>query len=170
MLVAGLGGLIELALDLLTEAALGPFASIDDTSLRGRVSYSGALVGIGLVGWLIHWWLAERPVRRGDAVERRSGIRKLFLYLVLFVGGLMLLFDGRQLLADLLAAAFGQLRASQLVAGDVLQPLASLVVIGPFWAYYARIAARDRAILPEAGAGATLRRWCVYALAFVGLL
>ena len=170
MLVAGLDELVNLALDLVAEAAVGPFAGIDDDSARGRVSYAGALVGIGLVGWLIHWWLAERPVRRGDDLERRSGVRKLFLYLVLFVGGLMLTFNGRQLLADLLDAAFGQLRPSDLVGGDVIPPLAIMLAAGPFWVYYARVAARDRARVPEAGAGATLRRWCVYGLAFVGLL
>ena len=170
MLAAGLVELFELALEVVAEAALGPFASIDDTSPRGRVSYAGALVGIGLVGWLIHWWLAEKPVRRGDDVERRSGIRKLFLYLALFVGGLVLLFNARQLVAELLDAAFGQVRRSDLVSGEVVPPLAVLLAVGPFWAYYARIVARDRAVLPEAGAGATLRRWCVYGLSFIGLL
>ena len=170
MLVGGLDELLELALEIVAEAAVGPFASLDDTSLRGRVSYAGALIGIGLVGWLIHWWLAERPVRRGDDVERRSGIRKLFLYLALFVGGLVLVFSARQLIADLLDALFVQLRPSDLVGGDVVPPLAMLLAVGPFWAYYARVAARDRAIQPEAGAGATLRRWCVYGLSIVGLV
>ncbi|MDP8924959.1 MAG: DUF5671 domain-containing protein, partial [Chloroflexota bacterium] len=170
MLVAGLAGLVEIALEVVAETALGPFAGVDEDNLRGRVSYSGALVGIGLVAWLIHWWLAERPVRRGDDVERRSGVRKLFLYLVLFVGGLVLALSARQLIAELLEALFGQLRSSALVAGSVVPPLATLLAAGPFWAYYARVAARDRAHLPESGAGATLRRWCVYGLSFIGLL
>ena len=45
-----------------------------------------------------------------------------------------------------------------------------LVATGAFWAYHLRVVQRDRAIVPETGAAATIRRWCVYGLAFVGLM
>lgn len=169
MLVAGLASLAELLLELLAEATIAPVDSLGD-GLARRVSYAGALILIGLVAWLIHWQLAERPVRRGDGVERQSGIRKLYLYLALLIGGIMLAAIGRELLGDLLAALFGQVRWSDLLSGDVIPPLSGLLAVAPLWAYHLRIATRDRALLPEAGAGATLRRWCTYLLAFAGVL
>jgi hypothetical protein len=169
MLVGGLAALLELVLEALAERLAGPFASVGG-DLADRVSFAGALVGIGLVAWSLHWWLAERPVRRGEAAERRSAVRKLYLYLVLFVGGLVLTFAARDLLADLVEAAFGSFRATDTIGGRVVPPLATILAAAPFWAYHARVAARDRAAVPEAGAGATLRRWCAYGLAFVGLM
>jgi hypothetical protein len=71
---------------------------------------------------------------------------------------------------DLCLALFGRLTGSSVLAGAVVHPLAVVLVGGAFWAYYARVAAHDRRAQPEVGAGATLRRWCVYVLSFVGLL
>jgi hypothetical protein len=39
-----------------------------------------------------------------------------------------------------------------------------------FWAYHLRVTRRDRLVVPETGAGATIRRWCIYLLAFIGLM
>jgi hypothetical protein len=173
MLVAGLSGLLQVVLERLAAAVVGQPTTVGADLLRGRVSFAGALAAIGLLAWGIHWGLADRPPRRGGAegaVERRAAIRKLFLYLALFLGGLVLLLAGRALLTDLALALFGRLTASSVLAGAVVHPLAVVLVGGAFWAYYARVAAHDRRAAPEVGAGATLRRWCVYSLSFVGLL
>lgn len=141
--------------------------------MRGRVSFAGALSAIGLVAWLVHWTLANRPLRRGDAeaaVERRAAMRKLFLYVVLFVGGLLLTFAASDLVRDLLLALGGRLTRTDVLTGSITHPLARLAIVGVFWAYYARVARADRAATSESGAGATLRRWCVYVLSFVALL
>jgi len=169
MLVVGLAGLFEVSIEAIVEGAAGPLTTVGG-DLRNRVSYSGSLTVIGLVAWLIHWWLADFPVRRGSDVERRSAIRKLFLYGVLLVGGLALGLAGRELLVDLLELALGRVTRSNVVAGVVLQPLSVVVVVGGFWLYYTRVASLDRQALPEQGAGATLRRWYVYGLSFFGLL
>ena len=169
MLVTGLAGLLQVCLEAV--AAVGAAAvTVGADDLRGRVSFSGALAAVGVIAWAVHWGLAERPVRRGDEAERRSGIRKLFLYLVLFVGGLILTLSGRSVLEDLLRLAFGRSTASGLTAGDVLEPLSLLLVSGAFWQYYAGVARTDRRIVPEVGDAATLRRWYVYGLSFFGLL
>src|SRR5919202_330265 len=89
MLVTGLADLVRLALEVLAQPVVGTPAAIGPDQLRSRVSFAGALAGTGLVAWLVHWTLANRPLRRGDAAsaaERRAAIRKLFLYLALFVG------------------------------------------------------------------------------------
>ncbi|MCC6176918.1 MAG: hypothetical protein IT305_16535 [Chloroflexi bacterium] len=170
MLVAGLAGLLELLLEALAEAVLGPIPHVGSGNLTNRVSFSSALAGIGLVAWLIHWSLANRAVRRGDTPELRSTLRALYLYAALLVGGLLLTFNARSLIADLLEAGFGVLHASDLIGGSIVPPLARLVVVAALWSYHARVVAADRAAVREAGGRATLRRWCTYVLAFVGLM
>src|SRR5688500_4178351 len=110
VLVTGLTGLAEVAVLAIVERVLPALVEVGQPDVRERVSFSGALGAIGLVTWLIHWWLADRPVRRGGpegASERASAMRKLFLYAVLLVGGLILLFASRALVEDGLDALFG---------------------------------------------------------------
>ena len=104
VLVSGLAGLLEVALSSVVEIALPPSATVGPDDLRSRVSFSGALGLVGLVVWLVHWRLAERPIRRGGAaaaVERAASLRRLYLYATLLVGGLIGLFALRNLLSDL---------------------------------------------------------------------
>jgi hypothetical protein len=121
----------------------------------------------------VHWYLAERPVRRGGEaglLERGADLRRLYLYALLLVGGLIGTFALRNLLADLFAAAFGRVTRAELATGRLIEPLSLLVAVGALWLYHWRVAARDRRLVPERGAGASLRRWFAYGLAFVGLL
>jgi hypothetical protein len=170
MLVNGLAGLLEVALEAIVQATVDTLTIEQGSGLADRVSFYGALTGIGLVVWLIHWGLATRSVARDPHGETRSALRKLYLYGMVLVGGLVLVFRGRTLLIDLLEAAFGLGSWAGLVNGDVIPPLAMLAATGAFWAYHFRVLQRDRAVVPERGAAATIRRWCVYGLAFVGLL
>ena len=172
MLVNGLAGLLQVGLAMTIQAVVGSPAGVGANLIRGAVSINGALTAIGLITWLIHWGLANRPVRRGDdnsLVERRSGIRKLFLYAVLLVSALDLTFSAAGLVGDLLRALLGQLTPAGIISGSIVQPLARIVIAGAVWFYYARVAGADRQLVPEAGAGAKLRRWYVYILSGVGL-
>jgi hypothetical protein len=45
-----------------------------------------------------------------------------------------------------------------------------LVVAAGVWAFHRQVATSDRAAVREVGASATLRRWYIYGIAFVGLL
>src|SRR5215208_6676223 len=118
MLIAGLEGILEVVLETIVGAVLGPFTSLGSDSNVDRLSFSAALGGIGLVAWVIHWGLAVRASHGPNAVaERRSGIRKLYLYAVLLVGGLTLIYALRSLISDLLEALFGLLVPSNLVGG-----------------------------------------------------
>lgn len=170
MLVNGVAGLLEIVLTALFEAIIGPLQTIGESTLTNEVSFAGALTGIGLLVWIIHWGLAARATARDETTERRSAIRKLHLYSVLFVGGMVLVFQLRVLAIDLLGLLFGTTTGPDLVTGEVAPPLAMVLTVGVLWAYHARTAQRDAQIVPEAGAGATIRRWCVYLLSLTGLL
>jgi hypothetical protein len=173
VLLTGLAGLLQVALQVLVEALAPPLVAVGRRDLRGDVSFSGALTAAGLLVWLIHWWLADRAVRQpGDAglAERGSALRRLYLYGALLVGGLILLFALRELATDLSTLAFGGLTLVDVISGRVLSPLSLVLTTGLLWLYHWRVADRDRRLVPEADASATLRRWFVYVLAFVGLL
>jgi len=170
VLINGIAGLLSVALDALVEAALGPFLSVGASRVADEVSFYGALTGLGLVVWAVHWGLAARTATRDPIGERRSAIRKLYLYGVLLIGGLLLTFKVRELLGDLLGLAFGTVGRTDLLNGDLVPPLAMLAATGAFWLYHVKVVRQDRAIVLEVGAGATIRRWCVYLLAFTGLM
>lgn len=170
MLVNGVAGLIEIILAALFEVMVGPLQTIGESSITDEVSRYGALTVIGLIVWLIHWGLAVRATARDEVAERRSAIRKLYLYGVLFVGGLVLVYQLRSLAVDLLGQLFGSASASDLIHGDVAPPLAMVLTVGVLWAYHARTTHHDARIVPEARAGATIRRWCVYLLSLAGLM
>ncbi|MGE3912012.1 MAG: DUF5671 domain-containing protein, partial [Chloroflexota bacterium] len=170
MLVSGVGGLLEIAFKAVLELLAGPLQIFGASLLADEVSFYGSLTGIGLLVWAIHWALAARALRQHEVVERRSAIRKLYLYGVLLVGGVLLLYQLRMLFLDLLGVMFGTVSGADFASGTLSSPLAMVLTAGVLWAYHARIAALDRAIVPETGAGATIRRWCVYLLALIGLM
>ena len=157
MLVNGLAGLLEVALEAVAQAVVGPVTIVPGSGLADMVSFYGALTGIGLVTWIIHWGLVVRGVGRDPVAETRSAIRKLYLYGVLLIGGLILIFEFRQVLIDLLGLAFGTVSGSDVANGEVLEPLSMLAATGAFWAYHLRVVQRDRAVVPESGAACSVR-------------
>ena len=174
MLVSGLVGLLRVAFSILMERVAGPLTVVEPGELRDAISQAAALALIGLVVWAIHWGLADRAARRdatGDLAERRSAIRKLFLYLVLLIGGVYVTIAASDLLGDLTRALLGRVSPADVaLSGAVVDPVSRLLVGGMAWLYHARAAGDDRQAAPEVDAGATLRRWAVYGLAFFGLL
>src|SRR5262245_49393270 len=75
-------GLSELATALIDSATAGSATVV--SNLRDTVALNGAPVTLGLVGWLVHWGLAQRGARR-DVAERAAVLRRLFVYAVLAV-------------------------------------------------------------------------------------
>jgi len=173
MLIIGLAALVQLLFETIARGLLGIATAAREGDLVERLSWSGATAGIGLVAWLVHWGLANRRITRpgpGAAAERAAGVRKLYLYTVLFLGALLTTLAVRDVLRDLLDLIAGRARLADLLSGEILPPLAFALVRGGFWTYHARVAAGDRAAVPETGGGATLRRWFVYGLSFIGLM
>ena len=79
LMMAAIG--VSLALEHILEALFGPAVlSRSAAALAGGL----ALTVVGAPLWALHWWLTQRYVN-DIPVERRSLIRKLYVYLVLVV-------------------------------------------------------------------------------------
>lgn len=171
VLLTGLAGLLEVALRSAAEGVVGPIVAVGRRDLRADVSYSGALAASGLAVWLVHWRLADRTARRPDGLaERGADLRRAYLYVVLLIGGQILLFALRSLANDLFALAFGRLTAAEVLTGRIVSPLTLIATTGMLVLYHWRVAVVDRTAVPETGGGATLRRWFTYGTAGVALL
>jgi hypothetical protein len=148
MLAAGARDLLSALFErLLAPPALGP---AEQDALR--LSASAALLLIGLPLWAIHWWAVQRGTARAE--ERRSSLRRLYIYLVVLVAVLFGLFALRDLLAALLSG-----EGLSLVGGQLSMAIAMLVIYGSIWVYHWRVAGQDRLDVEQAGGPATLRRW-----------
>jgi hypothetical protein len=121
-------------------------------SVRDDLARDAAAVVVGLPVWLLHWLWAERSAR-ADERERASTLRRLYLYVVLASAMLVMAYSVRDAIIE---------RAAR----DLPYTLVALVV----WLGHWRIAARDRDLVGEVGGSATLRRWYIYGLAYVGFL
>jgi Domain of unknown function (DUF5671) len=149
-----------------------PSAQYSRTALAGYT----AMTLVALPVWAVHFWFSRRFAHR-DPAERASAVRRLYVYWAL------------------LGTSIGAMFTLSFTIGHLLRPItdtcpvvtgpgtvcspewlvitqgawATLVLLG-IWAFHLRIATRDRAVVGEQGASATLRRWYMYIALVVGLL
>ncbi len=168
LLAVGAASLLELAFERIGRAIAG--SSIIDIGLdRELLALSVALLLVGLPLWLVHWWLAERSVRRDTAeadAERRSVVRAVYLAGVCAVGLGYLATGGTALVETLI-------RAPASWPADLAGPLARTLVALAVLAFHVRARIKDTATGPLGGAAAWLGRLYLYGGvvggAFVGL-
>lgn len=126
------------------------------------VSSSLAMLVVGLGLWAIHWLVAQRGIQRDE--DRRSSLRRLYLYAVLVVSALVILFN----LVVFFENVF-QIGTS-LFSGDALSTaIANILVHGAIFGYHWLVAASDRALVEVDGGPATLRRWYLVIVSAFGL-
>ena len=131
-----------------------------------------AMLG-GYALWLGTWIPLQRGVERGPdtGIERRGIIRKLAIYLVVFVSAIAVLFAatavlseiGRRLLGDPIVEAYTTLWH------EIGPPLVTVVVFGALWVFYRGVVEGEAARETEAGRAATLRRLYTYLISAMGL-
>jgi Domain of unknown function (DUF5671) len=178
-------GLLATGLALLGNTVL-LFVFNDPSAQNSRTQLAAftAMTAVALPVWAIHFWFARRYAMR-DPYERASAIRRLYIYwaclgsalgvliaLAITIGDLLrpLLLNScidvplqlNDLATNCAPATQNWLATSQ--AGWV-----ALVFLA-IWPVHFRIAGRDRAVVGETGASATLRRWYMYVVLLVGLL
>ena len=123
-----------------------------------------AVTLVAIPVWAIHQWFARRIARRNQA-ERASAIRHLYLYWACAVFAIAFTFNLYNSLTFELGPTRGDYQTLQ-GAQDAWVTIVTLVI----WALHYRVAAKDRAVVGETGASATLRRWYMYSVLLVGLL
>lgn len=158
--IYGSGGLLMTLIEAIgaTAVAQQPFSGSQ------TVGYLASIL-VGLPLWLIFWRQAQRLFMGEDAREQASVVRKIYLYLVVFVASLAAITTAAVILADLLQSLFGV--PSE--AGSLAQVLAIIVVSAVVWVYHARVLNGDAAVAAVSGQAATVRRIYQYLMSGVGL-
>jgi hypothetical protein len=164
MLTISLADLVQLVVDVL----LRPSSSISEAYVRNGVSVNAAGALVGLPVWLLHWLWTERTVR-SDAQERASALRRLYLYVILAAAALVAALSMREVLVSVIDP-LAEVRSPIPTADAILRPLPFTFIALVVWFAHWRVAARDRPAVDETGGSATLRRWYVYGLAYIGFL
>jgi len=163
MLSIALANLAQVLIDI---ALQSPVVRAD-RYVRDTISLNAAAALVGLPAWLLHWWWIQRSAR-SDQRERASTLRRLYVYLVLASAMLITALSAADALRQALAGLAGLPPGNPWL--NALRPLPFAATGLIVWLYHWRIADRDRAAVGEIGGSATLRRWYVYGLAFVGLV
>jgi Domain of unknown function (DUF5671) len=140
-----------------------------------RFELLGAIPAIvsGLALWLGAWIPLQRGlVSAPDAeIERRSIVRKLAIYLIVFITAITVLFAAtiglssivRRLLGDPVLEQFTNLWR------DLGPSVAGIVVFGPMWLFHRRVVESEAARETEAVRAATIRRLYIYLISAIGL-
>ncbi len=169
--VTGLAGLLAYAARQVLHSVVPLAGQVAWEDARGEVAQASAQALVGIIVWGLHLRLAWNLAARGDRAteERASALRKLYLYGVLLVGALIVLMNGIDAFGNAIVLTVGD-AAGRVTAESLIDPLALMSVVGLLWLYHHRVIQTDRALIEEAGAGATLRRWFLYAFSFVALM
>jgi len=121
---------------------------------------------VGLPLWLTFWRLAQRFFARPDEDERDSVVRKVYLYLAVFLSVLATCTTLTIVLSDGLGRMLG---VSGSGGGDIREALSILLGAGLVWAYHAYVLRQDAARVSEPAAGAWVQRLYHYLVAAIGL-
>ena len=128
---------------------------------------SQALIGVTV--WVIHWMILQRSFATGHPLEERSVLRKIYLYLTVFVYSVMALSGGTLLLKRLIELALGAPPSGEPLLSQ-LSAVVPMVVVGlVFWGYHWEVLEEDAKQAPEAPRQASVRRVYLYLVAGVGL-
>jgi hypothetical protein len=120
---------------------------------------------LGGAVWLTFWSWAQRLFHGPDEEERESVLRKVYLYLIVFVGVIGVItpvvFILRGLFLRLLDVSGGE--------RDIRVAVATIIGMAVLWAYHAYVLWKDAAQAEGTPRQARIRRIYLYLLAAVGL-
>jgi len=131
-------------------------------------NFSAQLIVGGSV-WVAHWLLLQQDFNAGFPTEERSVLRKIYLYLAVFVYSVMALSSGTLLLKRLIELALGAPPSGEPLLSQLSLPLPLLLVGAVLWAYHWYILQQDARQAPELPRQAGVRRIYAYLVAAVGL-
>ena len=128
------------------------------------VSAQAARLLVGLMLWQLPWRRAQALFYAGGVEERESILRKLYLYVLVFVGALTVVTVAATVLTGLLRSWLGLQNN-----GELRIALPTISVFGLLWAYHALVLQRDVNLAPDVPSQAAIRRLYRYILATIGL-
>ena len=128
------------------------------------VSLQAARLLVGLMLWQLPWRRAQVLFYVGGVEERESMLRKLYLYVLVFIGSLTVVTVTATVFAGLLRGWLGLESA-----GELRTVLPVMAVFGLLWWYHALELQRDVNLAPDVPSQAAIRRLYRYLLATIGL-
>ncbi|MDO8506136.1 MAG: DUF5671 domain-containing protein [Candidatus Limnocylindria bacterium] len=144
-----------------------------DDALRFQLIGAVPAILAGVALWLGTWIPLQRGLATGPdvEVEQRSVVRKLWIYLVVFVSAVAVLVSatiglsavGRRLLGDVVVEQYSSLWH------DLGSPVMTLVVFGALWIFHRRVVEGEASRETELARAATIRRLYTYLICAIGL-
>lgn len=120
---------------------------------------------VGLVLWLVYWLMAQRLFQTGQAEERRSVLRKFYLYAAIFAG-----VAGGVSAAALVLSGIFRAWLGLPIDGDIRNSLAWIIMFAALWFYHSQVLAEDARAADHTAQQAEIRRIYLYLLAGIGLV
>ena len=136
---------------------------------RTPVANHTAQLLIGCFIWVSHWLVLQRNFATGHPAEERSILRKVYLYLTVFVFSVMTLVGGTLLLKRLFELLLGAPPSGEPLLLQLSQVVPMLLVGGLLWIYHWTVVRQDAIQSPDAPRQAEVRRVYAYLVATVGL-
>jgi hypothetical protein len=137
---------------------------------RTPVANHTAQLLVGTAIWIGHWLVLQRSFWYGQPDEERSVLRKVYLYVAVFVFSVVALSGGTLLLKRLIELALGALPSSEPLLSQLSTVVPMVIVGGVMWAYHWSVVREDAAQAPDSPRQATVRRIYAYLVATVGLV
>jgi hypothetical protein len=121
------------------------------SGLREQLAWFTAALMAGLPLWLFHWWRIQRAVVQADADiddERRSTVRRIYLYFYLFVATMTVLSSVVFIVAQLVELVVAARRSDGLMT-EIGQALAFSIMAVLVWLYHGSILRRENRLLKQ---------------------
>ncbi len=171
LLLFGVADLIRVVDDILFGARQ---LYVADRWWAGPLSGAVARILVGLLIWAIHWEWSLRVLRREDWVgtsERRSSLRWLYVYAIVFVSIIITLNGSASGLNAIFDWLLSVPRDNPNIgwARTILEPIVVAVPFAAFWAYHRLVVRSASQTLEEAPLADSLRRLYTYLVSIVGL-
>ena len=138
-MLIGVGGDISVLILMISESGFGD-------GLREQVAGSSAALVAGLPVWLLSWRKAQLSAQSAGVegqVERRATVRKVYLYLFLFVGTITVLTSAVVILSQLLNLVLGT-KAPEDLPSMLAHAIAFSVLAAGLWTYHRARLREDR--------------------------
>jgi hypothetical protein len=130
---------------------------------KGLLPTEIARIAVGVILWALFWRMAQNQFLGPDERDRNSVVRKVYLYLVVFIAIITVVTTTTFVIADILGRALDVPGES----GDIHLPISIFIAVGLVWAYHVYVLRKDTEKIEEAHQQALVRRVYLYLMAGV---